>query len=52
MTHFSLQTHQYTAIDDCTRLKLVRLYPNKTAQSTLNFVEQMVNAFPFPIQRL
>jgi len=44
--------YQYTAIDDCTRLKLVRLYPNKTARSTLNFVEQMVSAFPFPIQRL
>ncbi len=44
--------YQYTAIDDCTRLKLVRLYPNKTARSTLNFVEQMVSTFPFPIQRL
>ncbi len=46
------QLYQYTAIDDCTRLKTVRLYPNKQAKSTLEFVEHLISAFPFPIQRL
>jgi transposase InsO family protein len=44
--------YQYTAIDDCTRLKVIRLYPNKQANSTLAFIEQVLSAFPFPIQRL
>jgi transposase InsO family protein len=45
----------YTAIDDCTRVKvvaLVALYPNKKAHSTLAFLEQVIETFPFPIQRL
>jgi transposase InsO family protein len=44
--------YQYTAIDECTRVKVLGLYPNKTAHSTLTFLEQVVAAFPFPIQRL
>ena len=46
------QLYQYTAIDDCTRLKLVRLYPNKKAENTLSFIDQLISEFPFPIQRL
>ena len=41
--------YQYTAIDDCTRLKVLRLYPNKQAASTLNFLDQVVAEFPFPV---
>jgi len=44
--------YQYTAIDDCTRVKVVDLYPNKRAHSTLAFLEQVIETFPFPIQRL
>jgi len=44
--------YQYTAIDDYTRLKVVRLYPNKKAESTLALIEQVLTHFPFPIQRL
>ncbi|HEY9845500.1 MAG TPA: IS481 family transposase [Candidatus Caenarcaniphilales bacterium] len=46
------QLYQYTAIDDCTRVKVVSLYPNKKAHSTLAFLEQIIETFPFPIQRL
>jgi IS30 family transposase len=42
----------YTAIDDCTRVKVVALYPNQKALSTLAFLEQVIETFPFPIQRL
>jgi transposase InsO family protein len=44
--------YQSTAIDDCTRLKVIRLYPNKQAVSTLDFLDQVVSEFPFPIQRI
>jgi transposase InsO family protein len=44
--------YQFTAIDDCTRLKVLRLYPNKKASSTLDFLTHVLEAFPFPIQRL
>jgi transposase InsO family protein len=44
--------YQYTAIDDCTRLKVIRLYPNKEATSTLDLIAQVVAEFPFPIQRI
>ncbi|MEM6446234.1 MAG: IS481 family transposase [Cyanobacteria bacterium P01_D01_bin.123] len=44
--------YQLTAIDDCTRLKVLRLYPNHTAASTLDFLTQVQAELPFPIQRL
>jgi transposase InsO family protein len=44
--------YQFTAIDDCTRLKIIRLYPNKASASTLAFLEIIIREFPFPIQRL
>jgi len=39
---------QYTAIDDCTRLRVLGLYPGRTASNTVHFLEQrMVEEFPF-----
>ena len=43
--------YQYSAIDDCTRLKVIQLYPNKSAASTVAFVQQVMAEMPFPIQR-
>lgn len=43
--------YQYTAIDECTRLKVVQLYPNKSAASSLAFLQQVIAKLPFPIQR-
>ena len=45
------KVYQFTAIDDCTRLKVVRLYPNKESNSTLLFLDEAIREFPFPIQR-
>ncbi len=44
--------YQYTAIDDCSRLKVIKLYFNQQAASTLDFLDQIVAEFPFPIQRI
>ena len=44
--------YQYTAIDDCTRYRVLRLYDRRTAKNTLAFIEASVEEMPFPIQRL
>ena len=40
------------AIDDCSRYKVVGLYPRRTAANTIDFLERVVEEMPFPIQRL
>lgn len=44
--------YQYTAIDDCTRYKVLGLYPRRNATSTLQFLERVVEEMPFPVQRI
>jgi len=44
--------YQYTAIDDCSRYKLLGVYPRRNAKSTLSFLERVVEEMPFPIQRI
>ncbi len=43
---------QYTAIDDCTRYKVIALYKEHTAANTLDFLDQVIERLPFPIQRI
>jgi transposase InsO family protein len=43
---------QYTAVDDCTRYRVLGLAPDKTATSTLAFLDQVIAGMPFPIQRI
>lgn len=42
---------QYTAIDDCTRFRVLGLYERRTAANTLLFIERVIEEMPFPIQR-
>lgn len=44
--------YQYTAIDDCTRFRVLDIYPRRTAANTLKFIDKMIEEFPFPIQRI
>jgi len=45
--------YQFTAIDDCTRLRVLGLYSARSAQSAAHFVrERLLVEFPFPIQRI
>lgn len=44
--------YQYTAIDDCSRYQVVGLFPNKSANSTLTFLDQVVEEMPVSIQRI
>lgn len=45
--------YQYTAIDDCTRFRVLGLYLRRTAKNSVRFLEErMTDEFPFPIQRI
>lgn len=43
---------QYTAIDDCTRYRVLRLYRQLNQLSSLAFLAELRQAFPFPIRKL
>ena len=43
---------QYTALDDCTRLSVLRLYPRQNQHSSLAFLRELRDAFPFAIKKL
>ena len=44
--------YQYTAVDDCTRYRVLGLASDKTAASTLAFLDRVIGGMPFPIQRI
>ena len=46
------KVYQYTAIDDCTRFRVLRLYREQNQRSTLAFFSAIREALPFPILRL
>lgn len=43
---------QYTAIDDCTRYRILRLYPRNNQQTSHLFFSTLRVSLPFPIQKL
>ena len=44
--------YQYTAIDNCTCYRVLRVYARRTASNTLNFIDSIIEEMPFPIQRI
>ncbi len=52
VTKVAAKCYQFTAVDDCTRLRAMRLYPNKKAESTIDFLSYVLDVFQFPIQRI
>ena len=43
---------QYTAIDDCTRLRVLRLYRRQNHHSSLAFLHELRDAFPFQVRKI
>ena len=43
---------QYTAVDDCTRCRVLRIYPRRTAGNTLKFLDSVIEEMGFAIQRI
>jgi transposase InsO family protein len=52
VTKIAPKCYQFTAVDDCTKLRVLRLYPNKKAESSVDFLGQLLDSFEFPIQRI
>lgn len=44
--------YQYTAVDDCSRWRVLEIYKRRTAANTLHFLDLLLEQFPFPIQRI
>ena len=43
--------YQYTAVVDCTRCRVLKIYKRRTAENTLNFIDAVIEEIGFPIQR-
>jgi IS30 family transposase len=52
VTKVGPRCYQFTAVDDFTRMRTLKLYPNKKAESTVDFLEYVLDTFPFPIKRI
>ena len=44
--------YQWTAIDECTRLRFVFGYEEHTPENSVNFYKRLKQAFPFPIKAI
>ena len=44
--------YQYTAVDDCSRYRVLALHSRRSAKSTIAFLERVIEEMPFPIQRV
>lgn len=44
--------YQYTAIDDCSRFRVMHTYKRRTAKNSIDFLERIIEQMPFPIQTI
>lgn len=44
--------YQWTAIDECTRVRFVYAFEEHTPENSVKFFQMLKKAFPFPIQRI
>lgn len=44
--------YQYTAIDDCTRVRVLAIYSRRTAANSHLFLDKVIEEMPFPVQRI
>ena len=42
--------YQFTAIDDCSRLRVLRIYPNADQRTAIAFLDYVTGRLPFPIE--
>ncbi len=45
----SIRRFQYTAIDDATRIRAMKIYNRHTQQNAINFIDHVISKFPFRI---
>jgi hypothetical protein len=44
--------YQFTAIDDCTRLRVLRAYPRCDQKTAIQFIDHLLSKLPFAVQRV
>ena len=44
--------YQYTAIDDCTRLRVLRAYPRFDQKTAIQFLDYVVSRLPFHVEKI
>jgi hypothetical protein len=42
----------YTAIEDCSRYKVISIYPRRSVNNTIKYLDEVIEEMPFPIQRI
>jgi len=47
-----IKRFQYTAIDDCTRIRALKVYDKHTQASAISFINYVVESFPFRIKTI
>jgi transposase InsO family protein/transposase-like protein len=47
-----LKRYQYTAIDDCTRVRALKIYDKHNQDSSIDFINYVVEKFPFRIKNI
>jgi transposase InsO family protein len=52
VTKIRAKCYQFTAVDDCTRMRVLRLYSSKHSYNTVLFLGEVLDNFPFLIQRI
>lgn len=48
----ALGIYQYTAVDDCSRYRVLEVFSRRTASNTLLFIDKVIEEMPFSIQRI
>lgn len=44
--------YQYTAIDDCTRLRVLRAYPRNDQKTAMQFIDHVLSKLPFAVDQI
>lgn len=44
--------YQYTAIDDCTRLRIMKIYPRNNQKTAIQFLDYVLSQLPFPVETI
>jgi transposase InsO family protein len=44
--------YQYTAIDDCTRLRVLRAYPRNDQKTAIQFIDYVLSKLPFAVDQV
>jgi hypothetical protein len=44
--------YQFTAIDDCTRLRVLRAYPRCDQKTAIQFIDHVLAKLPFAVERV